>query len=179
MLKITNIKASFKYHHTSSSLEEIRGLCSNQDRQVRHKSNFTVIKIRGYPSKLVFTIWWHANHANVTGVKSIASLEEAVDNFHRYTGVQLIRNSLKIDNICAVSKLSVQIPLQNLAAFIRENSIFKCRINRSFTPALLLYNNQKGVCLIFQSGNICFFGLKSEADLELFNTSICALMKRQ
>ena len=179
MLIISNVKGSFKYVFSPSTQKAIKSLTSDYCMEIHHKSNFTVIKVLDFPSRLVFSIWWHSNHVNVTGVKSISSLQTAVQNFESYTGLKVLSNSMQIDNICANSKCVLHISLPQLCQAANRLPYFKAVLNRSYTPALYLKNCERGVCLIFRSGSVCFFGLNCFEKLEVFHNSICALMKTQ
>lgn len=179
MLRISNVKGSIKYITTPHTEKKIRSLSSTRDFSVNHKSNFTVIKVLHFSSNLVFSIWWHSNHVNVTGVRSETALRDSIKIFHQYTGLETHKNSLRIDNICANSKCQLDIPLPQLQRIAAQTNVFKTVLNRSYTPALYMKDKERGVCLIFRSGNLCFFGLNCFEKLSEFHRVICALMKER
>lgn len=176
MAIVNNVKGGFK---VCECLIKIRDLPNCSKFTVKHYSNFSVIRITGAKSKVVYTAWWTGNHVNVTGVQSVSEFDEAVENFLEITGSKLQFQTKKIHNICASGQVRLTENLNSLRRKIDAGRRFKSFLDLSFSPALRVKritnsSPESGVCLIFSSGKLCFFGFREERVLFEVYESLCA-----
>ena len=175
MAVVNNVKGGFK---TCESLIKIRDLSNCSQFTVKHHSNFSVIRMNDVKVKVVYTAWWTGNHVNVTGVRSVSEFDEAVQKFFDVTGGKVQFQTKKIHNICASGRISLTENLDSLRRKLDAGKLFKTFLNLSFSPALRVKRvknslPESGVCLIFSSGKLCFFGFREEQVLYEVYKSLC------
>ena len=208
--EITNIKFHFKLNEDDSqSLNSVfrlyrqikseeKGANLDEHWNVKQASNFHVLRPKSclksknlINNKLVF-ICFESGHVNVTGVRKKDFIQESVEIFTDYFGLDHTSAVLshQIDNLCAKSsscKQEVNLMLEkHLGNFLNYvNTLENEQYSASYNPLLfsglfLKIHEWDTVCTInlFQSGRCCYVGLKNSQQLERATLLLSEIVSR-
>jgi len=177
-VKLTNIKVS-----VNCIGESLYSVCDKLRKSfIRHKiyNNFVVVKDR-----FVYTIFRQSknseNHINITKIKKIEEIEDSIEIIEGF-GFNIIKKSIKIDNITGSLDIGKEIFIKDLIESVKKSELSK--------DILISYSNEKfpgiflkvkkldqkiGTIIAFHSGKIVFVGCKNIQSLKCLESLTFAL----
>ena len=154
MTFIKNVKISTKFL-SDQPLAHFSDIAINRNVDFTHVRNILVIKDI-FPIT-VFKQEKNRYHLNVTGIKTLNGIEEAIlwleDTYCNKTDFQL--NSYNIDNITSTFDVKHRVPLHTLATVVKHSSYNPERFHA------LYFKSDEGTAVVFQTGKINIVGSKS------------------
>lgn len=196
--KINNVKARFKVHSSEIDLLKksviafgvtVAKLESVEEDNIKKKRkkvkpafrqlhNFTVIR-----GKNTYMIWNKNGVVNITGIKCLCHLSEAVSDFCLLFGVnEKIISQPIIDNLTATGNFNRSINLLRLQEIIRKDeiitSINSVIYNPSYFPGTFCRTNSSTTCIVFPKGVYNVVGAKCRTDIQEIMKEMSALILR-
>jgi len=177
--KVTNIKVSI--HCCKISLDSVIEICKENKIKNKIFNNYII-----FESEFIFTLFKSRdcnsfNHINITKLKQKIDIEKSFEIL-KFFSIQIIKDTLKIDNITGSLDLKKELILKELIESTQkypfEGEIFISYNNEKFPGLFLKIKKEKikiGTIIIFHSGKIVFVGCKSLSNLKCLESLTLAL----
>ena len=182
--RICNIKAHFKL---TKKFEPRQANSSPRFmflmKHTIQKVNFTLYRDPSY-KRIVFTLFHHSPHVNITGARSYTALELAVKRFSQTVGEEIRTENIIIDNTTAVGRVwthtraHLDIHALKKTISIDETNKSSLSIRSDFFPGAVLRRKEFASIIIFSSGKFVIVGGKTPWHIQEAYQRLLALIRQ-